>query len=120
MGAPDGGMHWPGPLPTETWKRESDPSVMPTGSSTTSNSGVSSIRPRPAPIGPAMEMPSRTCLDRSGDRAVLRARAVRIAEEAADAVGGGLLMSGSKAWMMSPMIGASQRPDVNVWLKPVN
>ena len=27
-------------------------------------------------------------------------------------------MSGSRAWMMSPMIGASQRPEVNVSLKP--
>ena len=61
FGAPGGGMHWPGPLPMLTWKRESDPSVMPTLSSATSNSGDSSIRPRPAPTGPEIEMPASVC-----------------------------------------------------------
>src|SRR5262245_50454314 len=33
LGAPAGGRHWPMPLPIDTVNRESEPSVMPTGSS---------------------------------------------------------------------------------------
>src|SRR5262245_58363843 len=59
FGAPGGGMHWPGPLPIDTWKRELEPRVMPVLSSATLNNGDSNIRPRPSPTGPEIEMPAR-------------------------------------------------------------
>ena len=58
LGAPGGGWHCPGPLPTEVVNRPSEPNVMPLLSSGIPHSGASKLTPRLLPMGPAMTTPA--------------------------------------------------------------